>query len=404
MGEAPAAGASTRHPPVLRRDLQVRAAWQPVASVGAVHHTAMYWAHAVGLLVGVLIAVSAQNILLSARALSTGTLRCSLDNGTFALPRLEELGHLSAVAESIGASACHLIEQRPALQSAAGRRRLSEDRWTDEVDAALTGHLRTIRKMLRAEQPALTTAQGRRGWTPWVKLALWLDNAATQSDAFELRALSAAIMDAHLWTHIAVYEAVNVTFTRVADVRQSTRSTLPGAESFVRTVLGYYIAGRAADGSEAFRRMLLFQDNQGRRPFADFYDHMDPRRMSKYPIPGLRVLTWPDPHEMLPDGVGEALVNEYGRIAEEAAVVDGRGLLAGDAYPGISANNQWSKLVLYSAGTGWDKQGCEWMPTACSLIQGKMRTESEPLQSWYKGNRFPANVRRTERTSERMPL
>ena len=157
--------------------------------------------------VALMAALVALSLLLgptAARRRGVRMLSCSLSSGTFALPSREELGHLSEVAESIGASACHLIKQRPAIRSAPGRRRLSADRWTHEVDAALAGHLRTIRTMLLAEQPALMSAEGRKGWVPWVKLSKWLDNAATQSDAFELLALSAPIMEAQLWNHIAM--------------------------------------------------------------------------------------------------------------------------------------------------------------------------------------------------------
>ena len=150
-------------------------------------------------------------------------------------------------------------------------------------------------------------------------------------------------------------------------------------------------AGREADGERAFQRMLEFVDSQGRRPFAEYYDTLDAKRMSNFPISGLPAVTWPDPSDHLPSGVSDALIVSYDSIASEAAAVHDRGKITGDAYPGISPKKQWSKLVLFTAGSGWDEKMCEILPTVCDIVRGKLRTEQKPMTEWYKGNRYPMN-------------
>jgi hypothetical protein len=46
--------------------------------------------------------------------------------------------------------------------------------------------------------------------------------------------------------------------------------------------------------------MRDFEEGRGSHPFRFFYDTADFRRVGGYPWPGLRPLTWPDPHEVRP--------------------------------------------------------------------------------------------------------
>ena len=71
-----------------------------------------------------------------------------------------------------------------------------------------------------------------------------------------------------------------------------------------------------------------------------FFAHHDFHRVSGYPWPGLRKLDWPDPHAMLPPGVGKELLASFTQIRSEvqAAVAADATLLTaeGDAYPSIA--------------------------------------------------------------------
>ena len=100
-------------------------------------------------------------------------------------------------------------------------------------------------------------------------------------------------------------------------------------------LLAYKQAGRLDEAQRAYSRMLSIQDGTGSYPLRFFYDTGDVRRVGGYPLPGLRPLTWPEPKEMLPDGVAEALVSAYPQIKAEAEDMLSSGLIdrAGDAYP-----------------------------------------------------------------------
>ena len=45
--------------------------------------------------------------------------------------------------------------------------------------------------------------------------------------------------------------------------------------------------------------------------------------------------------------------------------------------------NQWNKLVLYTAGEGWDERLCKQIPSVCELLRGKMRTEGGAERERY---------------------
>ena len=53
---------------------------------------------------------------------------------------------------------------------------------------------------------------------------------------------------------------------------------------------------------------------------------------------------------------------------------------------------QWSTLPLFSTNGGWHDELCEVMPTVCKLLQGKMQTESDTVESIYKSGLLPKNA------------
>ena len=100
---------------------------------------------------------------------------------------------------------------------------------------------------------------------------------------------------------------------------------------------------------------------------------------------------WPDPHEVLPPGVGAALLSAYPQIAAEALQATNAELdlaAQGDAYPGIAGKQQWTKLALYQASTGWDETLCASVPTICDTLRGTLRTEREPGTHSFRSPTF----------------
>ena len=57
----------------------------------------------------------------------------------------------------------------------------------------------------------------------------------------------------------------------------------------------------------------------------------------------------------------------------------------------IAVKNQWNKLVLYTAGDGWDARLCNKIPSVCGLLRGKLRTESGPDRRRYDSGLFTTN-------------
>eukprot|EP01052_Picozoa_sp_SAG31_P014121 SAG31_NODE_867_length_11367_cov_25.365992_3_plen_456_part_00 len=62
-----------------------------------------------------------------------------------------------------------------------------------------------------------------------------------------------------------------------------------------------------------------------------------------------------------------------------------------DAYPTITGKRQWTKLMLYSATTGWDENLCRSAPTVCNLLRGKMRTEQPAVKTSYEQTMLSTN-------------
>lgn len=157
-----------------------------------------------------------------------------------------------------------------------------------------------------------------------------------------------------------------------------------------QALMAYKQAGRMPEARRCFSRLLRFEEGPRNFPFRYFYDSLDAQRMGGYPWPRLRVLTWPDPHDMLPVGVGADLVAAHPQIASEASEATVAIATAGDAYPKIATKQQWTKLILYMAGSGWDEENCKLLPTVCKLLRGRLRTELQPARSWYGSRMFVA--------------
>ena len=250
-----------------------------------------------------------------------------------------------AVAAAVARAVCDHIGRQPPP------RRLSLGRWTPEVDAALGPAAKAVTDALRGVS-VLQTVGG--GAMPWLLLKVWLDHIASESEAFEIRALSAPIHE-QLWYEVATSYGVlgTVVLANAAgadvgfDDDNAKLSAMPA-----QTLLAYKQAGRLDEAQRCFQRMLDFEEGKGSYPFRFFYDTSDVQRMGAYPWHGLRPLTWPKPSDVLPDGVTDALIHGHPQIAVEASQVVSSGAIdaAGDAYPLIAGGNQWTKLVLCASG------------------------------------------------------
>lgn len=57
----------------------------------------------------------------------------------------------------------------------------------------------------------------------------------------------------------------------------------------------------------------------------------------------------------------------------------------------IAVKNQWNKLVLYTAGDGWNARLCKKIPSVCDILRGKLRTESGADRRRYDSGLFTPN-------------
>ena len=115
----------------------------------------------------------------------------------------------------------------------------------------------------------------------------------------------------------------------------------------------YKQTGNSKEVERFFKRMLDYEAAPGVHPYRWFYDTLDSRHVSGFPLPGMRALKWPAPDSVLPEGVAKKLQNSHAQIAAEASRAQELLATQEDAYPDITSKNQWTKLMLYSATTGW---------------------------------------------------
>ena len=47
-------------------------------------------------------------------------------------------------------------------------------------------------------------------------------------------------------------------------------------------------------------------------------------------------------------------------------------------------------MVLYTAASGWSDALCKHLPSICTIVRNRLRTEYEPARSWYRSGHFPS--------------
>jgi hypothetical protein len=308
---------------------------------------------------------------------------CSPIHGPHAIQEPHKLPpELLEVATSI----CEYLGQKPAAS------RFAQDRWTPQVESSLRKHVEAVKDLIAADDGIVMLKEGDRSWVTFHR---WVDMIALASNAFELRALSAPVMATIHWETVLMYEQLFrsglIKFKRVGDLRTAKPRKL--THMATQTVRAYNQAGQPAEAQRFFQELLDYKDPSGSNPYTEYYDSADFMRISSFPMHGLQVLTWPDPHLMLPEGIGTDLLDNFDRIAADAGTVGASGALAeaGDAYPMIAVDSQWSKLVLFTAGNGWNETLCLVLPSICDTLRGTLRSEQEPARTYYRNNRYSAS-------------
>jgi hypothetical protein len=210
----------------------------------------------------------------------------------------------------------------------------------------------------------------------WPELKEWLEQLAMGSEVFEIRALSAPIME-EMWHFMNRFHGVFGTVGLVprdgsapGQYEADDNAQMMSIHFGPIVLLAYKQAGRLDEAQRAYSKMLAIQDGVGSYPLRYFYDTGDVRRVGGFPHPGLRALTWPQPKEMLPEGVAEALLSAYPQIKIEAedmldsGVIDG----AGDAYP---VRRTLHALAFAFFNGGCAHHGCRtfnWMVATCRTL------------------------------------
>ena len=314
--------------------------------------------------------------------------------GRWRLPQ-EELSQIyEPLALPVGRAVCDYLTPLPTPRLSLGRwtPRVHEKLWPlhQQIQQAVAAVVGTTGSSITLLDPE--PGSDRRPWKTFVR---WLGAVASESEAFEIRGLVAPIFEA-MWQETmlryGVYgtASLSVSFDTLSSGYETEKMML--SQMGTAALDAYKQAGLITEAERVFRKMMDYEEGKGNHPYRFIYDTADARRVSAYPWPGLSPLTWPDPYKMLPSGVGEELVAAHAQIAKEADSVlsSGRLVSAGDAYPSIATKKQWTKVTLYTARTGWDEQECAHVPTVCTILRGRLRTEREPAQAWYKTGHFVA--------------
>ena len=104
------------------------------------------------------------------------------DDRAFELPR-RKLGRLRPVVEPIAQAVCAYVDPPPATPQ------LAFNRWTPVVEQTFTPLVATIKAALEKERGQVTSEE-------WHAMQTWLDAVAFESEALEIRALTAPIGEA----------------------------------------------------------------------------------------------------------------------------------------------------------------------------------------------------------------
>lgn len=248
-------------------------------------------------------------------------------------------------------------------------------RWTAEVDEAMKPLKQYLRAALKSD-PQLAKRP-----LAWQRLGTWFSDVSVSSEAFEIRALEAIVAEA-LWDAGVRERGVVADLESVYD---GGGERLPAVVLASHVLHCWKLAGDLESARRFHLKVLGYEEGKGTgaQPFRYLFDALDVWRVSQDPRPGLRILTWPDPGDVLPDGLAAELQRSHAEISEDAKALATRLREQGDAYPALTGQGQWSKLELYSVENGWNEELCAGeMKRLCGMVRGRLKSESEQGLDW----------------------
>eukprot|EP01052_Picozoa_sp_SAG31_P014122 SAG31_NODE_867_length_11367_cov_25.365992_4_plen_252_part_00 len=236
-------------------------------------------------------------LLLGLQAASGWAALC--DNDAFVLPS-RHLGGLLPTIEPVAKRVCEYLDPPPKTPQ------LSVSRWTPKVEASIGPLAEEVRGALSKERQ-LTPSRMEQ----WHVFQTWVDKLAFESEALELRAITAVVGESMFFELAAAHGFL-----------VGMEATVVGGGSMLAQMPGQVLqtlkqTGNVVQVERFFQRMLDFEVVPGVYPYRFFYDTLDSRHVSGFPWPQLRALKWPSPESVLPDGVPMALRAAHMQIAAE---------------------------------------------------------------------------------------
>lgn len=297
----------------------------------------------------------------------------NLCDGEFRIvPR--SFGQLYEDLEPVISGICAYISPPPVARPAA-------ERWTAAANERLG-------PLVRLVQSALSRDPFASGWNPF---SAWLHELSLTSDVIELRAVLAPIFEAK-WRHFEVPQggALGQNFSAL---QLDVGTQLKPSKWVAEAISSWKRAGRRDEAERFWREVLAFEEPwlTGFWPWRHLFDTLTPERAGNSPWPGLRPLEWPEPKDVLPNGVAEDLVASHVQIAGEARKLTTKLATQDDAYKTITRGGQWTQLTLYNMDQGWNEDLCQTMKGVCALLKGRLRSESAAMRPWFKNGLLIAN-------------
>ncbi len=204
----------------------------------------------------------------------------------------------------------------------------SAGRWTKDIQDRLGATTTEFAKLVnRKSGPVVQRGFGDS--SDWFRVAQWLAEITDAAKVYEPKLFLGMLME-RMWQH-----DINASWA------YGQPDVLSGALGFLLPVrvegikIAYAQSGKSDESQRFLQRLLDHQDGKEIFPYRYLYDGLDYQRYNRAAIPGLKVYKHPDPHEVLPTGLGKALENARSELANEALSMHQRLKGSGDAYPGI---------------------------------------------------------------------
>ena len=184
---------------------------------------------------------------------------CDPTTGEYALPPsvtvLRPLHPLAPAAFPVARAVCDYLAAKPA----STRRRLSLGRWTEDMQRNLAPLAQRIEDALARDDRTVLAQPA------WLDFKQWVDRVAFDSEAFELRALSAPIHE-EMWAQLTARYGVLGTIELSSDKKGSKRWCLL-SDLAVKTLQAWKQAGLPGRAERLYQRMLEYEEGEGVYPY-----------------------------------------------------------------------------------------------------------------------------------------